>query len=109
VVKRIDLDVSQSEATREPFRDPRLAAPARPDDRHPHVRSLQPARARASRRGVCYKSGPVPRPLLALWILSMLALEVQHLKWIVWEHWDCRKHGVKNSECRCKARLILYL
>jgi hypothetical protein len=53
--------------------------------------------------------GPVPRPLLALWILSMLALEVQHLKWIVWEHWDCRKHGVKNSECRCKARLILYL
>jgi hypothetical protein len=66
-------------------------------------------RARAFRPRVCYKSGPVPRPELAIWILSMLALEVQHLKWIVWEHWDCRRHGVKNHECRCKARLILFL
>jgi hypothetical protein len=39
----------------------------------------------------------------------MLALEVQHLKWIVWEHWDCRTHHVKNRQCRCKARLLLFL
>jgi hypothetical protein len=51
----------------------------------------------------------VPRPVIAIWILSMLVLEVQHLKWIVWEHWDCRTHRVKNKECRCKARIILFL
>jgi hypothetical protein len=51
----------------------------------------------------------VSRPELAIWIFSLLALEVQHLKWIVWEPWDCRKHGVKNRECRCKARMLLFL
>ena len=49
------------------------------------------------------------RPEIAFWILCLVALEVQHLKWIVWEHWDCRRHGVKNKECRCKARLIVLL
>jgi hypothetical protein len=46
---------------------------------------------------------------VAFWILCLIAIEVQHLKWIIWEHWDCRKHGVKNKECRCKARLIILL
>ena len=45
----------------------------------------------------------------AVWIFSLLGLEIQHLKWIVWEHWDCRAHGVKNHECRCKARLLLLI
>ena len=49
------------------------------------------------------------RPEILIWVFSLLALEIQHLKWIVWEHWNCRKHGVKNKECRCKARMILYL
>jgi hypothetical protein len=44
-----------------------------------------------------------------LWIVALLILEVQHLKWIAWEYWDCRRHGVKNKECRCKARLMLWL
>jgi len=46
---------------------------------------------------------------ITLWILSLLLLEIQHLKWIAWEHWDCRRHGVKNKECRCKARLMFLL
>lgn len=45
----------------------------------------------------------------AIWILSLVGLEVQHLKWIVWEHWDCRKHGVKNKVCGCKARTLRLL
>jgi hypothetical protein len=32
-------------------------------------------------------------------ICGLAALEVLHLKWIVWEHWDCRNCGTKNREC----------
>jgi hypothetical protein len=39
----------------------------------------------------------------------LFALEVQHLKWIAWEHWVCRRHGVKNKECHSKARLMILL
>jgi hypothetical protein len=46
---------------------------------------------------------------ILLWIVALIALEIQHLKWIAWEHWNCRKHRVKNKECRCKARLMVYL
>jgi hypothetical protein len=46
---------------------------------------------------------------VALWIVALTALEIQHLKWIVWEHWDCRTHHVKNHECRCKSRWLLLL
>ena len=46
---------------------------------------------------------------ITLWIVALFALEVQHLKWIAWEHWDCRRHGVKNKECRCKARLMILI
>jgi hypothetical protein len=49
------------------------------------------------------------RTEIALWIVALLALEVQHLKWIVWEHWDCRRHRVKNKDCGCKARLLLMI
>jgi hypothetical protein len=46
---------------------------------------------------------------IILWIVALIILEVQHLKWIAWEYWDCRRHGVKNKDCRCKARLMLLL
>ena len=36
------------------------------------------------------------------------ALEVQHLKWIVWEHWNCRRCGVKHRECGHGANLGRY-
>ena len=43
-----------------------------------------------------------------LWIVALFALEIQHLKWIVWEHWDCRRCGVKHRECGHGARLVKY-
>jgi hypothetical protein len=55
------------------------------------------------------RNGCLSRLEIAFWILCLIALEVQHLKWIIWEHWDCRRHGVKNKECRCKARAIILL
>jgi hypothetical protein len=44
-----------------------------------------------------------------LWAVALIVLEIQHLKWIAWEYWDCRTHKVKNRECRCKARLMIWL
>jgi hypothetical protein len=58
---------------------------------------------------VRYKADFVSQTGVLLWIVALFALEVQHLKWIAWEYWDCRRHGVKNKECRCKARLMLLL
>jgi hypothetical protein len=55
------------------------------------------------------RNGGLTRLEIAFWILCLVGLEVQHLKWIIWEHWDCRRHGVKNKECRCKARAIMLL
>lgn len=45
---------------------------------------------------------------ILLWCVALFALEVQHLKWIVWEHWDCRQCGVKHRECGHGARLVKY-
>jgi hypothetical protein len=56
-----------------------------------------------------YNAILISRPEIALWIVALIGLEIQHFKWIVWEHWDCRRHGVKNKECRCKANFIFYL
>jgi hypothetical protein len=39
-----------------------------------------------------------PTEILAS-ICGLIALEVLHLKWIVWEHWDCRSCGTKHREC----------
>lgn len=43
-----------------------------------------------------------------LWCVALIALELQHLKWIVWEHWTCRRCGVKHRECGHGARLVKY-
>jgi len=56
---------------------------------------------------VRYNTRLVSETGITLWILALLLLEIQHLKWIAWEYWDCRRHGVKNRECRCKARLMI--
>jgi hypothetical protein len=44
----------------------------------------------------------------AIWIRSLVGLEVQHLEWIVWEHWDCRRYGVKKDVCGCQARMLRF-
>jgi hypothetical protein len=43
------------------------------------------------------------RTAILLWILALLLLEVQHLKWIWWEHWDCRGCSSKHKDCGCGA------
>ena len=44
------------------------------------------------------------RRQILLWCVALIALELQHLKWIVWEHWECRRCGVKHRECGHGAR-----
>ena len=46
-----------------------------------------------------------------LWILALFVLEVNHLKWIWWEHWDCRSCSAKHKNCACgsTARWLMYL
>ena len=45
---------------------------------------------------------------ILLWCVALIALEVQHLKWIVWEHWNCRRCGVKHRECGHGAKLVKF-
>jgi hypothetical protein len=44
----------------------------------------------------------VSRGLLFFAIVSMIILEIQHLRWIWWEYWDCRTCGTKNKDCACE-------
>jgi hypothetical protein len=46
---------------------------------------------------------------ILIWCVALIALEFQHLKWIVWEHWTCRRCGMKNRECRHLAKVLTYL
>jgi hypothetical protein len=43
-----------------------------------------------------------------VWCVALIALEIQHLKWIIWEHWDCRRCGVKHKECGHGSRFMTY-
>ena len=40
--------------------------------------------------------------MLLFMIVSMIMLEIQHLRWIWWEYWDCRTCNVKNKHCSCE-------
>ena len=51
---------------------------------------------------MCHRAG-MSRTAILLWILALLLLEVQHLKWIWWEHWDCRGCSAKHKDCGCGA------
>jgi hypothetical protein len=44
-----------------------------------------------------------------LWIIALLLLELNHLRWIWWEYWDCRKCGQKHHVCACATKWIMYL
>jgi hypothetical protein len=53
----------------------------------------------------------VSRNEILLWIVALLLLEVNHLKWIWWEHWSCRACTAKHKDCACgaTARWLMYL
>ena len=45
----------------------------------------------------------VSRTVILLWIVALFVLEVNHLKWIWWEHWSCRRCEAKHKDCACGA------
>jgi hypothetical protein len=45
---------------------------------------------------------------ILVWCVALVALEIQHLKWIIWEHWKCRRCGVKHRECGHGASFVRY-
>jgi hypothetical protein len=50
-----------------------------------------------------------PGQLLVM-IVTMIVLELNHLKWIWWTQWECRGCGVKHEHCACGDRKwIMYL
>ena len=55
--------------------------------------------------------GGVSTPVILLWILALTLLEIQHLKWIWWEYWDCRSCAAKHKDCACGATplWVMYL
>ena len=55
--------------------------------------------------------GTVSRTEILLWIVALLWLEVNHLKWIWWEHWHCRACTVVHKDCSCGRtnRWVMYL
>jgi len=48
---------------------------------------------------------------ILLWIVALFVLEVNHLKWIWWEYWDCRACSAKHKDCACgaTARWMMFL
>jgi len=44
----------------------------------------------------------VSRPELLIAISILFLIEVNHLKWIIWNHWDCKHCGVVHRQCQCK-------
>ena len=53
----------------------------------------------------------VSSPVILLWIVALMVLEIQHLKWIWWEYWSCRGCTAKHKDCACgKTPLwVMYL
>ena len=53
----------------------------------------------------------VSTPIILLWILALMILEVQHLKWIWWEYWACRACTAKHKDCACgkTSRWFMYI
>ena len=53
----------------------------------------------------------VSRTEILLWIVALFLLELNHLKWIWWEHWSCRGCTAKHKDCACGAtsRWLMFL
>jgi hypothetical protein len=42
-------------------------------------------------------------------IATLLAVEIAHLRWILWTQWHCRKCGESHVECACKPAWLKLL
>ena len=49
------------------------------------------------------------RTQVFIWCVVLIVLEINHLKWIWWTYWDCRKCHVKNKDCGCSAKWLMLL
>jgi hypothetical protein len=69
----------------------------------------RPAHCLATRRADILAA--VSQLEILAWIVALFILEVNHLKWIWWEHWDCRGCKAKHKDCACgsTARWLMYL
>jgi hypothetical protein len=67
--------------------------------------------AHCIRRGGADTFGTMSRTEVLLWIVALFALEVNHLKWIWSEYWDCRRCSTKHKDCVCgaTARWLMFL
>ena len=48
-------------------------------------------------------------PELAFTICTMIAVEIAHLRWILWTQWRCRKCSTPHIECECKPAWLKIL
>jgi len=46
---------------------------------------------------------------VAIWIVCLLVLELNHLRWIWWEYWECKRCGLKHKACDCTTKWVMYL
>ena len=53
--------------------------------------------------------GHVSRTEVFASCVALIVLELNHLKWIWWEYWSCRKCGEKNRDCGCSSKWVMYL
>jgi hypothetical protein len=63
---------------------------------------LRRARPRARLDGVSQTEA-------AIWIVCLLVLELNHLRWIWWEYWECKRCGQKHKACDCTTKWVMYL
>jgi hypothetical protein len=51
----------------------------------------------------------VKHPELLPTIATLFAVEVAHLRWILWTQWKCRKCRTVHIECACKPAWLKIL
>jgi hypothetical protein len=51
----------------------------------------------------------VDHPELLAPIATLLAIEIAHLRWVLWTQWRCRKCHVAHIECECKPGWVKIL
>ena len=49
------------------------------------------------------------RTQIFIWCVVLFVLEINHLKWIWWTYWDCRKCQRKNKDCGCSSKWLMLL
>jgi hypothetical protein len=51
----------------------------------------------------------VTRDELLFSIAALIAVELNHLKWIWWNFWQCSKCTRAHKDCGCSSKWLMYL